>query len=39
MKYENESMGEKMNHIIVNRDEVEKMANLLKQFSNSAVIK
>jgi copper homeostasis protein len=39
MKYEKESMDEKRNHIIVNRDEVEKMADLLKQFSNSAIIK
>ena len=39
MKYENESMDEKMNHIIVNKDEVEKMAGLLKQFSNSATVK
>jgi copper homeostasis protein len=39
MKYENESLDEKLKHIIVNKDEVKKMAALLKQLSNSATVK
>jgi hypothetical protein len=30
MKYENESMSEKMNHIIVKKEEVKSMVDLLK---------
>jgi copper homeostasis protein len=39
MKYDNESMSEKLRHIIVNKEEVKKMIDLLKQFSNSAIPK
>ncbi|KAA9040984.1 copper homeostasis protein CutC [Ginsengibacter hankyongi] len=37
MKYENESMGEKTGHLVVNKEEVKKMVDLLEQFSNSAI--
>lgn len=39
MKYLNESMGEKVEHIVVNKEEAKKMIDLLKQFSNSAIPK
>ncbi|HSQ43904.1 MAG TPA: copper homeostasis protein CutC, partial [Ginsengibacter sp.] len=39
MKYQNESMPEKMDHLIVNKEEVKKMVDLLEQFSNSAIPK
>ena len=38
MNYENAAMNEKMNHIIVNEEEVKKMATLLATFTNSANI-
>lgn len=39
MKYQNESIPEKMDHLVVNKAEVQKMVDFLKQFSNSAISK
>lgn len=38
MQYENEAMEEKMKHIIVNKDEVQKMSGLLKEIDSSSLI-
>jgi len=38
MKHTNELMDERMKHIVVNKEEVKKMNDLHKQFSNSAII-
>jgi len=38
MNYENPAMGESMKHIIVNKEEVKKMATLLENFENSRKI-
>jgi copper homeostasis protein len=38
MRYVNKSIEEELKHIVVNKEEVEKMSNLLKQYSNAAIL-
>ena len=39
MQYVNKSIEEELKHVAVNKEEVKKMSDLLKQFSNSAILK